>query len=127
MADNLTNTAETNALNWLTGNSTTAPTAPLKLRLMTANGNDTTGGTQVTGGSYTSQTVTFSAASSGSTSNSADVTFTGMPSATVTGAEIWDSAGTPVRWWYGALNANKVVAADDTFVVLAGELTLTLS
>ncbi len=127
MADNLTNTAETNALNWLTGNSTTAPTAPLKLRLMTANGNDTTGGTQVTGGSYTSQTVTFSAASSGSTSNSSDVTFTGMPSATVTGAEIWDSAGTPVRWWYGALNANKVVAADDTFVVLAGELTLTLS
>jgi hypothetical protein len=127
VADNLTNTAETNALNWLTGNSTTAPSGALKLRLMTANGNDTTGGTQVTGGSYTSQTVTFSAASSGSTSNTGAVTYTGMPACTVTGAEIWDSAGTPVRWWYGALNSNKVVAADDTFTVSSGELTLTLS
>lgn len=89
------------------------PTTPLKLRLMTANGDATTGGTQVTGGSYASQTITFSAASGDSAASAADITFTGMPACTVVGVEIWDSAGTPVRLAWGALTSSRTVLASD--------------
>lgn len=130
MADNLTDVAEARALNWLTGNSTTAPTAPLMVRLMTANGSDSTPGTEVTnagGSTYTPQSVTFSAAvGTGSSSNSADVVFTNMPAATIVGIEIWDSAGTPFRWWWGAAAASKTTNLGDTLRIVAGQLTLTM-
>jgi len=127
VADALSNTAENRALDWLMGNSTTAPTTPLKIALVTANGDDTTAGTEVTGGSYARQTLTVGAASGGATSNSADLSFTGMPACTVVGVEVWDSAGTPVRLWYGALTASRTVAAGDEVRLVAGALSLSLS
>jgi len=129
MADNLTDGAEARFLNWLTGNTTTAPTLPLKLRLMTANGSDSAAGTEVANGggsAYTPQTVAFSPASGTTTAvNSADVVFTNMPAATIVGVEIWDSAGTPFRWWWGAATANKTTNLGDPLTVLAGALVLT--
>lgn len=127
MADNLTDVAENRALDWLTQNTVTAPTGALKCRLMTANGTDAAAGTEVIGGSYVSQTVTFAAAASGATSNSAALTYTSMPACTVVGVEVWDSAGTPVRWWYGPLTANKTVNAGDTFEIPAGDLDLSIA
>jgi hypothetical protein len=44
----------------------------------------------------------------------------------VTAVEIWDSAGTPKRMWYGALAASKTVGAGDTFQIPIGQLTLSL-
>ncbi len=126
MADNLSDTAENRALDWLCGNSTTAPSGQLKVALVTANGSDSAAGTEVTGGSYARQNVTFSAASGGTTSNSADVTFTAMPACTVVGIEIWDSAGTPIRWWYGALAASKTLQAGDELKLASGDIDLTL-
>jgi hypothetical protein len=123
----LSNTAENRALDWILGLSSTAPTTPIKVALVTANGTDTAAGTEVTGGSYARQTLTVGASSSGATSNSADITFSGMPAATVVGVEIWDSAGTPVRLWYGALAASRTVAAGDDLRILAGALALSLS
>jgi hypothetical protein len=130
MSDNLTDGAEARALNWLTGNSTTAPTLPLKVRLMTANGSDSTPGTEVVnagGSTYAAQTVTFGAAT-GTTQavNSGDVVFTNMPATTVVGIEIWDSAGTPFRWWWGPANASKTTNLGDTLKILAGALVLTM-
>lgn len=122
----LTDTAETRVLDWTLGNSTTAPTAPMKLALLTANGTDSSAGTECTGGSYARQTIAFSAAASGATSNTADVTFTGMPACTVTGFALYDSAGSPVRWWHGAATASKTVNSGDDFIVAAGDLDLTL-
>lgn len=84
-------------------------------------------GTEVTGGAYARQTLTVAAAASGATSNSADVVFSGMPATTVVGVEIWDSAGTPVRLWYGNLAASRTVAAGDELRLAAGSLTLSLS
>lgn len=127
MADNLTNTAENRCLDFILGLSSTAPTAPLKVALVTASGSDTTAGTEVTGGSYARQTLTVGAASAGATSNSADVVFAGMPAATVVGVEIWDSAGTPVRLWYGTLAASRIVAAGDEVRLIAGSLAIGLS
>ena len=129
MADNLTNTAENLALDWLygEGSAPTRPTGPLMCRLMTANGSDSAAGTEVTGGSYTPQDANLGAASSGAQTNGSEIRFTGMPACTVVGVELWDSAGTPVRIWYGALTANKTVNAGDAFVLPAGDLDLALS
>jgi hypothetical protein len=128
VADNLSNTAENLMLDWVLGVGTpTRPTTPLKVALVTANGTDTAAGTEVTGGSYARQNLAVAAAVGGATSNSADLSFTGMPAATVVGVEIWDSAGTPVRLWYGPLTASRTVAAGDELVLSAGSLTLSLA
>jgi hypothetical protein len=127
VADNLSNTGENRALDFILGLSATAPTTPLKVALVTANGDDTAAGTEVTGGSYARQNLSVAAAVGGSTSNSADLVWTGMPAATVVGVEIWDSAGTPVRLWYGPLSASRSVAAGDELRLTAGSLTLALA
>lgn len=130
MADNLTDVAEARVLNWLTGNTTTALTGPLTVRLMTANGSDSVAGTEVVnagGSTYTQQSVAFPAASGTTqTANSADLVFANMPACTVVGVEIWDSAGTPFRWWWGAATANKAVNLGDTLRILAGALVLNM-
>lgn len=104
----LTDSAENRVLDWLTGNSTTAPTTSLKVALVTANGSDSSTGTEVTGGSYTRQNVSFSGRVEWrDSSNSGTLTWTNMPSCTVVGVEVWDSNGSPFRWWWGALTASK--------------------
>jgi hypothetical protein len=50
-----------------------------------------------------------------------------MPAATIVGVEEWDSAGTPVRRWFGALAANKTTNLGDTFSIAASSYTKTLS
>lgn len=114
-------------LDWLHGKTVTQPTTPLKVALVTSNGTDTSAGSEVNGGTYARQEVTIGNASNGATSNSNDLVFEGMPAATIVGVEIWDSAGTPVRLWYGALAANRTVSSGDDFRIAAGQLTLSLS
>jgi len=103
------------------------PTGPMKLALVTANGSATAAGTEVTGGGYARQTVAFSAASAGAASNTGIVSFTNMPAATVVGAEIYDSAGTPRRGWFGGLATSKTTGAGDTLSFAVGALTVSLS
>lgn len=110
----------------------TASTMPIKCRLMTANGSGTANGTELaTSAGYTAgtgaPTASFAAASAGSKASNADVTVTNMPAATIVGVELWDSAGTPVRKWYGALTASKTTNAGDTFTIASGSLTAALS
>lgn len=132
MADNLTDTAENLALNWLfvPAQTPTRPTSPMKCRLMTVNGSDASAGTELaTSGGYTAggTSVTFGTAASGLTDNTTAITWTNMPAATILGVEIWDSAGTPVRIAYGALTASKTTNAGDTFTIAIGDLDITLA
>lgn len=127
MADNLSTTAENRALDWILGLASTAPTTPLKVALVTANGTDGAAGTEVTGGSYARQNLAVAAAVNGATSNSADLVWTGMPAATVVGVEVWDDAGTPVRLWYGALTDPRTVLVGDELRLPAASLTFSLS
>ena len=128
MADNLSNTAENLTLDWILGVGTpTRPTTPLKVALVTANGTDTAAGTEVTGGSYARQNRAVAAAGGGGPGTSAGRGVAGRPAATVVGVEIWDSAGTPVRLWYGALTASRTVAAGDELRLVAGALQLSLA
>lgn len=127
MADNLTNTAENRMLDALVGTASYSANTPIKLALVTAAGNDATAGTEVSGGSYARQNITFSSASGGSISNSGTVTFTNMPTCTVVGIELWDSAGTPVRLAYGPLTSNKSLTSGDTLEFSASTITLSLA
>ena len=127
MADNLPDIIENQLLDALVGTSTYSITGATKLRLMTANGNDASAGTEVTGGSYVAQTIEFDAAASGSISNSASISFTGMPAVTVVGIEIYDSAGSPKRLAYGALTASRTVTAGDTVQFASSAITLSLA
>lgn len=104
-----------------------APTTPMKLALETATGSNSAAGTEVVGGSYARQTITFNASSGGSATNSNSITYTALPAATVTGVEIYDSAGTPRRSWVGALTASKTVAAGDSLSFAAASVTVTLA
>lgn len=108
---------------------TTTPLTNVYLALFTATPTDSTGGTEVTGGSYARvQTVgKWAAPSAGSVTTNAVITF---PTAsadwgTITGAALMtaSTAGTVMYW--GALTASKVVSSGDTFSIAAGSLTLT--
>jgi hypothetical protein len=127
VADNLPDTIENQLLDALVGTSAYSVTTPIKLALMTANGSDSAAGTEVTGGSYARQTIAFDAASSGSISNNALISFTDMPSCTVVGIEIYDSAGSPKRLAYGALTSSRTVTSGDTVQFSAAAVELSLS
>lgn len=131
MADNLPDAIENAVLNLLLRGTSLTVTTPMKARLMTANGSDSSNGTELgTSGGYTAggATITFgSAASGGSISNTVAVTWTNMPATTIVGLEIWDSTGTPVRIWWGALASSKTVASGDTFEFAIGAVTCTLT
>lgn len=130
----LATTTANNVLSLLTkGTAFTTPTAPIKMRLMSAMGVDAaTAGTEVVGGSYVAGGQTLSTAmgtaSGGSISNSvAAITFAGMPAGNVAGVEVWDSAGTPVRFWYSTLmGGTKTLGAGDTLSFPASSITFTL-
>ena len=126
MADNLTNVAENLMLDALVGTASYSAVTPIKLALVTAAGSDSAAGTEVSGGSYSRQNITFGAASGGSISNNAAVSFTSMPACTVVGIELWDSSGTPRRLAYGDLTANKTLVSGDTLEFANGSITLTL-
>lgn len=109
------------------GASVRLATAPIKLRLMTANGSSTTGGTQLgTSGGYTSggASITTSAASAGVETTTVAYTVTSMPATTITGVELWDSI--PARKWWGALTVSQTTASGDTFSIAIGALTASL-
>lgn len=106
--------------------SYTAPTGAMKLALATSASSASAAGTEVTGGSYARQTIAFSAASAGATSNSGTITFSAMPACTVTHIDIYDSNGTPRRCWFGALSASKTVGAGDTLSFASTAISVSL-
>jgi hypothetical protein len=106
-------------------------TGPINMRLMTANGSDSSAGTELgTSGGYTAggSALAFAAASSGSKATNAAVSWTNMPSTTLTGMEEWDTSGTPLRIFWGPwTGGNIVVGSGNTFTVASGSLTNSLS
>lgn len=105
----------------------TAPTTGINVALCTAVGSSTAAGTEVTGGSYARQPVTFGSASAATPSvcaNTGVVTFSGMPIATVTSIDLYDRNGSPRRAYFGALTAPKTTGAGDTISFAIGALTV---
>lgn len=110
-----------------------APVLPVKLALITTTtpSTATTAGSEVSGGSYARQDTTTSSvwvASGGVITNSAGSTnFINMPACTIGGIELWDSAGTPIRRWFGPLVANKVVNSGDTVTFSPSSIAIQMS
>jgi len=109
-------------------NQAFTPPATIYLALYTVAPTDTGGGTEVSGGGYARQSFTLTAATAGSTSNSADIVF---PTATadwgtIVAVGIFDAATAGNLLWYGNLSTSKTVLNGDTFKILAGNLSITL-
>lgn len=104
----------------------TSPTTPMMLKLATTTGSASAAGTEVAGGSYARQSLTaaLGTEANGSVTTTSAVTYTNMPAATTTSAEIYDSNGTPRRAWWGALTASKTTASGDTLTFAIGAITI---
>ncbi len=125
-------TAEANALLNASTLAVSYPytTGPTRLALLTAVSGTpaTTAGTEVSGGSgpYSRQVASFSVAANGTITNNSTITFTGMPACTVVAVEIYDSATTPNRKWYGNLTASRTLQAGDSLSLASNALSLQL-
>lgn len=79
-------------------------------------------------GNTTRQSATFSAASAGSLTTSADVAWTNVSTAeTYSHVSFWDASTNGTFLGSGALTASKLVAAGDNFTIVAGSLTVALT
>ena len=128
MANNLCDYAELKILDHCLGTTTwTKPTA-VYLGLFTADPGEASGGTEVSGGSYARQAVTFNAASGGATDNTAEIAFPVATAAwgTITHVVIFDAITTGNRIWYGPLTASKIIGTDDQFKIAAGALDVSI-
>lgn len=114
----------------MTSGTATRPTA-WYVALYTAAPSDSGGGTEVSTGGYARQSVSFDAATSpgGTTSNSADVSFTavGGDYGTVTHMGIFDASTGGNLLWHGVLSASKTVEDGDTITFSAGNIDLTMA
>jgi hypothetical protein len=106
-------------------------TGPIHMRLFTTNGSDASTGTELTtSGGYTAggSALSFATASAGSIATNAAVSWTSMPSTTLTGMEEWDTSATPLRlFWAPWTVGSIVVASGNTFTVASGSLTNSLA
>jgi hypothetical protein len=110
------------------GTSTrTAPTTPMKLSVETVAGTTSAAGTEL--GSTTRPTITMGAATGTPpvASNSASVTVVAGASGTVVAQAIYDSAGTPVRAWWGPLTSSRTVVAGDSLLFAIGAITASIT
>lgn len=114
-------------LNHVLRGTTYTPASTLYIGLFTSDPTDAATGTEVTGGGYVRQTITFSVSTSGSSSNSADILFPVASAAwgTVTHFGIFDALTAGHLLYYGALTPNKSVASADQIKITSGTLTIT--
>lgn len=112
----------------LRATSYAAPTT-VYLALYLTDPTDADVGTEVSGGSYARQSITFGAPSNGVTSNSVAIEF---PQATASWGTIQyigirDNLTGGNLLYHTALDASKEIGTDDIFKITAGNLTVTLS
>ena len=121
----LTNYGERHLLALLKANDT------LYLALMTADADETGGGTEVSGGSYARQAVSLTDPATDGTgvtsmSNSAQIEFPTATASwgTVTGWALFDALTSGNMVWFGTLSASKAISVNDTILLHVGDLVL---
>jgi hypothetical protein len=126
MAGNLTNYLENKLIDHFLGTTSYTMPADVYVALFTVAPSDAGGGTEVTGGSYARQIATFTAASSGATSNDDNIDFTGMPAVTTVAIGIFDALTSGNMLLYGTLTTNKTTDAGDTLRIATGDLDISI-
>lgn len=111
MPNNLTDTEENRLLDLSLVNGDL-------MALLTVAGTDAALGTEVVGGTYARQGVTWAAAAGGSKSNSAEVSFPGMLAMDVQGWAIFSADGAQ-RKWYGLFSRFTATATAATDIITA--------
>lgn len=128
MPGNISDYAENKLLDHVLGTlAYTKPTA-VYVALYTTNPTDADTGTEVSGGAYARQSATFSAASAGATSNSADIVFAEATAnwGTITHIGIRDALTLGNLLWHGPLTTAKEITTGDQFKIKTGDLGVSL-
>lgn len=97
------------------------------LALYTTNPTAADTGTEVTGGSYARQAITFGSLTGGSISNTGSITFSGLPAGTVTHFGIRSAASGGTLRGFGPLNSSAVVIAGDEITFNIGALQVSIA
>ena len=119
---------ETNVLKWaLTTATVTRPTT-WYVALFTTATTDAGGGTEVSGGSYARQAVTFSVTGD-TASNTGNVLFPVATAAwgTITHVAVYDSLTTGNSLFHGAATSSKVIDTGDAYLINTSNLQVTLA
>jgi hypothetical protein len=97
--------------------------------LYTADPTDAGTGTEVSGGSYARQSITFGAPSNGVSTNSAAVEFPQCTSTwgTVSHIGILDASTSGNLYYHTALDSSKTIETGDVFKIAIGNLSVTLA
>lgn len=84
---------------------------------------------EVSGGSYVRKTITFNAASGGTSASAATVTFDAATAnwGTITHVAILDASTSGNVLFWGAVTTAKTIETGDTFQITAGSLTISLA
>lgn len=126
--DNIRATAVLQAMLGVSAFPTSAAN-PMWIRLMTANGNMTANGTEAGGAGYVAggQSGNFggavTAGGAGPTSQgmtaAAALSWTAGTNWVITGFELWDNAGTKLRWWFGTFTGGNVTVNNGQVMQIA--------
>lgn len=100
----------------------TFPSANVYVALFTADPGETGASNEVTGGSYARQQADFAAAASGTTSNSANIDFTSMPTTTVVAFGIFDAVSAGNCFWTGWLSTVGRVGVVDAAGITSNDI-----
>jgi hypothetical protein len=122
------NTYETNVLTWtFTTGAVTRPTA-WYIGLFTSDPGEAQGGTEVSGGSYVREAVTFTVSGDLAT-NSAAVEWPVATASwgTITHIAVYDASTSGNQIAYAALTSAKTIATGDVLRIPAGDLDITLN
>ena len=123
----LSNTYETDTLEWLfTNTAVTRPTA-WYLGLFTSDPTDAETGTEVSGGAYVREAATFSVTGDTATTTAAVEWPVATASwGTITHVAVHDAVTGGNIIAYAALDASKTINTDDVFRIPAGDLDITI-
>jgi len=125
----ISNYLEQALINATIRNTTYISPATVYVGLYTTDPTDANTGTEVSGGSYARQSVTFGAPSDGLSASDADVTFTAATAnwGTVGWIGILDASTSGNLLYHTALDAAKTIETDDIFKIASSNLTVQLS
>lgn len=122
---------ENEVLDHVLGNGAYTPAANIYVGLWTADDGLESGTltSEVSGGSYARQTMTFDAAAGGSADSAATVTFPAATAnwGTITHVALMDAASAGNVLFHGAVTTSKTIESGDTFQISAGNLTISLA
>lgn len=108
------------------GSAYTAPST-LYVGLFTSDPGEAGGGTEVSGGSYARQTITFTVTGSQASSSAAVEFPTATASwGTITYAAVYDAVSAGNLLAYGALTASKTIDSGDVFRIPSGDFDIDL-